>query len=70
MGAPLIDLMQFTSVCAAVLDRARRRPRQIAVERPSALGAAWEKISAASLGDAIRAAGLGWIGLARKPRDW
>lgn len=69
MGAPLIDLMQFTSVCAAVLDRARRRPRQIAVERPSALGAAWEKISAASLGDAIRAAGLGWIGLGLKPGD-
>lgn len=69
MGAPLIDLMQFTSVCAAVLDRARRRPRQVAVERPSALGAAWEKISAASLGDAIRAAGLGWIGLGLKPGD-
>lgn len=69
MGAPLIDLMQFTSVSAAVLDRARRRPRQVAVERPSALGAAWEKISAASLGDAIRAAGLGWIGLGLKPGD-
>ena len=43
MGAPLIDLMQFTSVVAAVLDRGRKRPREIAVERPSALGAAWEK---------------------------
>ncbi|WP_215523145.1 AMP-dependent synthetase/ligase [Varibaculum prostatecancerukia] len=69
MGAPLIDLMQFTSVAAAVLDRARRRPRQIAVERPSALGAAWEKIPASSLGADIRAAGLGWIGLGFKPGD-
>ena len=69
MGAPSIDLMQFTSVAAAVLDRARRNPREIAVERPSALGAAWEKIRASSLGADIRAAGLGWIGLGLKPGD-
>lgn len=69
MGAPLIDLMQFTSVVAAVLDRGRKRPREIAVERPSALGAAWEKISASALASDIRAAGLGWIGLGLKPGE-